>query len=1102
MAEMPFGAAGAELDRFPSDEDSDEERADPGGAAGGSGGRGGDRVGDLHVLESSAPHSMNSTFGSTGLSFGRSGALPGADRSLGLSMTGAGFDSTGGSFGDTSSSLARRRGRGPQLNVSTGGGMAAPGILEPARDDDGGLEILGRGDDGGLEILGRGDAGADDDDGGLEMGPGRGAGGPAFRGDASELLDDTMGSTGAGRRGRKGPTLGGTGLSVSGGGLGLSMSGSLSRKRGVKLSLGETGPGAAPGMLKPDEAAGGAEPLWSTGDSPKALDLMAGAGGLEGNGTMRIGGVFEVKEGGMRVSDPASAAALAVLAAIEGAEDGAGGGSTPSGSLDAARRALQDGSAPLLMNAALAKALARAAEGGGAAEADDPWGPRSIRDELITIDALGSGASGSVTRALHIPSLQLVAVKSVRVYEARNREQMAAELKLLYANIAKLPSGPAGTPSGAAAAASGAPELVIDGSFAASDGETCPNIVRLFDAYSAKDKGSVHIVMELMAGGSLQDLVDAGGTQDEAELATIAADVFRGLSFLHSQRQLHRDIKPANILRASGGGQCKLADFGIAKQLQGTAEMAQTWVGTLQYMSPERIDQDGDGYAFPADVWSAGISILAVAAGRFPYRGSQDYFAMLGAVKDEAPPLDCLDEHGRAGRPLSPAFRDFITRCLTKDPRRRITAAEAMGHPFVRSAWTAPAPAAPGSAPAVPPWAGRYDLSAEKRSAVARSLSKLSYRLFSKHFPTYARFHVRGADALAVRQRRMAHRLDDSTFNRDKAERILISAGATGDFSRLNQDVRTMTWLAGVAHASALKRAGMSGTRPGLRRAASLRHAGALHGVAAAADPRLAASGGVGARFDHHASDPLTKRGQRLLVRSLAGKARPEELGEEGVRAMTQALRAGAARAMRAWEDDDEDDDEAAAAAALEAAEADDVAPSFGLAEYGVGPEDDSSVITRKVPRRALEVEKEDVEPLSEQLGLLPASVQRRFNKTLERYYDKKLLQGAVTPAADRPAAAGTLREAAAAALTPKPAAASSGRPPSKRAPKPAKAVPLPGRRPPSAEHRLRVAGKDTPIAVYGRAGASRGAPDAAVVNLRGVRTEIPTVRSRSGGRG
>jgi serine/threonine protein kinase len=62
--------------------------------------------------------------------------------------------------------------------------------------------------------------------------------------------------------------------------------------------------------------------------------------------------------------------------------------------------------------------------------------------------------------------------------------------------------------------------------------------------------------------------VDSGGCQDEAALARIAAHVLRGLAFLHRNRQLHRDIKPANILVSTGGDQFKLADFGIARQLE------------------------------------------------------------------------------------------------------------------------------------------------------------------------------------------------------------------------------------------------------------------------------------------------------------------------------------------------------------------------------------------------------------------------------------------------------------------------------------------------------------------------------------------------------
>lgn len=77
-------------------------------------------------------------------------------------------------------------------------------------------------------------------------------------------------------------------------------------------------------------------------------------------------------------------------------------------------------------------------------------------------------------------------------------------------------------------------------------------------------------------------------------------------------------MQPDNILVATAGDAFKLADFGIAMHVDGPhAEGA--GVGTTAYMSPERLDGGGAGYSFASDIWSIGLTLLAVAAGRFPY---------------------------------------------------------------------------------------------------------------------------------------------------------------------------------------------------------------------------------------------------------------------------------------------------------------------------------------------------------------------------------------------------------------------------------------------------------------------------------------------------
>jgi serine/threonine protein kinase len=103
--------------------------------------------------------------------------------------------------------------------------------------------------------------------------------------------------------------------------------------------------------------------------------------------------------------------------------------------------------------------------------------------------------------------------------------------------------------------------------------------------------GTLSICLEYMAGGSLQDVVQAGGCRDELVLAGLARQVLAGVAYLHSHRHIHRDIKPGNILigggsLVEGGAVVKISDFGISKELEEGHSLADSFLGTFHYMSP------------------------------------------------------------------------------------------------------------------------------------------------------------------------------------------------------------------------------------------------------------------------------------------------------------------------------------------------------------------------------------------------------------------------------------------------------------------------------------------------------------------------------------
>jgi serine/threonine protein kinase len=180
-----------------------------------------------------------------------------------------------------------------------------------------------------------------------------------------------------------------------------------------------------------------------------------------------------------------------------------------------------------------------------------------------------------------------------------------------------------------------------------------------------------------MDGGSLQDIVDHGGNDDESALANIAVQALKGLSFLHNHNQIHRDLKPGNFL-ISHRGEVKVADLGILKQLPpkapGVLQKTKTFVGTATYMSPERID--GKEYGFPSDVWALGLSLMTIALGKIPFDTEGGYWTILKNIRDAPSPTLPADK-------FSTEFRDFINLCMKKNPDDRATCKELLNHPFM-----------------------------------------------------------------------------------------------------------------------------------------------------------------------------------------------------------------------------------------------------------------------------------------------------------------------------------------------------------------------------------------------------------------------------------
>ncbi len=184
-----------------------------------------------------------------------------------------------------------------------------------------------------------------------------------------------------------------------------------------------------------------------------------------------------------------------------------------------------------------------------------------------------------------------------------------------------------------------------------------PNVVRVYDVVDEGER--LWIVMELVAGRSLEQLLAEDGPLDPADTARLGLGLVSALRQVHAGGVLHRDIKPGNVLVERRDGRVVLTDFGIAAIQDAKAlTMVGMLVGSPDYMAPERVSGRHQGP--PSDVWSLGATLCAALGGRSPF-SRETTLSTLHAVLYEDPELP----------PAAGPLRDILAALLEKEPSAR-----------------------------------------------------------------------------------------------------------------------------------------------------------------------------------------------------------------------------------------------------------------------------------------------------------------------------------------------------------------------------------------------------------------------------------------------
>ncbi|CAB4271655.1 unnamed protein product [Prunus armeniaca] len=201
------------------------------------------------------------------------------------------------------------------------------------------------------------------------------------------------------------------------------------------------------------------------------------------------------------------------------------------------------------------------------------------------------------------------------------------------------------------------------------------NLVRFYDAF--EDANNVYIVMELCEGGELLDkILSRGGRYTEGDAKTIVVQILSVTAFCHLQGVVHRDLKPENFLFTTRNEDApmKVIDFGLSDFIRPDQRLNDI-VGSAYYVAPEVLHRS---YSLEADMWSIGVITYILLCGSRPFWARTESGIFRSVLRADP------NFNDTPWPAVSSEAKDFLKRLLNKDHRKRMTAAQALTHPWLR----------------------------------------------------------------------------------------------------------------------------------------------------------------------------------------------------------------------------------------------------------------------------------------------------------------------------------------------------------------------------------------------------------------------------------